>query len=99
MEIRTISLFSSNRLEFEGYIQLCWTEKISVTKLQEERTVRKCMHLMIMSVWLLQVLFLVLLLHSSYHCIYGVCKSPLKTEFMKNIVKVDMVVWEIGIRI
>jgi len=54
---------------------------------------------MIMSVWFLKVLFLVLLLHTIFHCRYGICKSPLKTGIMRNIVKVDVVVWEIGISI
>lgn len=43
-------------MEFEGWIQLCWVyENKNVTKLQEERTVRECMHWLITPVWLLQV--------------------------------------------
>lgn len=57
------------------------------------------MHWLIMSVWLLQVLFLALLLHNMFHCRYVVRKRPLKTGFMENIVKVDTVVWDISTRI
>lgn len=81
------------RYSFVGY-----TEKKSVTKLQEEGTVRK-MYALDHVCWLLQVSFLVFFVHNSFHCMYGVCKSPLKSGFIKNIVKVDMVVWEIGTRI
>lgn len=54
------------------------------------------MHWLIMSVWLLQVLFLALLLHNMFRCRYVVRKRPLKTGFMENIVKVDTVVWDIS---
>lgn len=75
---------------------------LSVNILQEKIIVRelygKCIHLMITSIWPLQVFFLVLLLYSMFCWRFGVWKSPLKTGLVKSIVEMDTVVWELDIR-
>lgn len=53
---------------------------------------------MTMSVWPLQVFFLVLLLYNMFCCRFVVWKTPLKTALVKSIVETDTMVWELGIR-